>query len=865
MNKASVKEFFRRNLPVILAFFIVTAALAVMFIARGIYPFGEEMYLRSDMYHQYAPFLKLFQRMLQNGDGMLFSWNLGLGTDFISTYSYYLASPINWLVAIFPSTIIPEIMGGFIIVKAGLMASVMTYYLREHFRRNDWFGMLFGIFYAFSSYMAAYSWNLMWLDCLMLLPLIILGLEKLVKQNKVALYTITLAIAIISNYYISIMICIFLVLYFIYLICCERSKGAPNLLLTFGRFALYSVIAALIACFVLIPTVSALFYTASGSFKFPHNFSAYFNMLEMISRAVMCIEPTVLHGYFPNIYCTVAAFIFIPLYWIGRRISVRERIGKTVLMAVLLISFTFNIPTYIWHGFHFPNSLSARHSFLYIFLLLTMVYEAVATVRDYSYKEIVICFVASAGAVFGLHALYDTDKFPLLVCYLNIGFLLLYMLWAVLRKTGKASRTLVIISILIVGFAEAMINTNYTGYTTANRTYYVSDNADIEAVLDSIEDTDFYRVEKIKRRTKNDGTWSDYKSASEFSSTTLAGVTSLYKAMGMQGMTNSYSYYGHTPLTGAILGVRYELSNDELTDSLKTLVAESGNIHLYRNKYSLAPAFVVNIDTKAETNTYDSNPFGVQNSFVEAACDLKNFFIIGDTTRGENINITASQEGRFFIYITNKIDSATVTVMRGAEEIFNRKFDSLENPQILDIGDVKTGDEINVVSNDENTTDITVIPAMMKYDTFEHAIELLGRNQMNVTEYSNGYMKGTVHADRRSQLFTTIPYYKGWTVYVDGVKAEYTSFYDAFVMVELQEGDHTVEFRYWPEGFSIGIAASVLGLLAFVILLLIRRRLYPEHPADGEWIIEEEPQEKKKLSIMDFVETEPEEDEENNS
>ena len=154
---------------------------------------------------------------------------------------------------------------------------------------------------------------------------------------------------------------------------------------------------------------------------------------------------------------------------------------------------------------------------------------------------------------------------------------------------------------------------------------------------------------------------------------------------------------------------------------------------------------------------------------------------------------------------------------------------------------------------------------MMKYDTFEHAIELLGRNQMNVTEYSNGYMKGTVHADRRSQLFTTIPYYKGWTVYVDGVKAEYTSFYDAFVMVELQEGDHTVEFRYWPEGFSIGIAASVLGLLAFVILLLIRRRLYPEHPADGEWIIEEEPQEKKKLSIMDFVETEPEEDEENNS
>ena len=60
--------------------------------------------------------------------------------------------------------------------------------------------------------MAAYSWNVMWLDCLALLPIIILGLEKLVKQNKVSMYVFALAISIWSNYYISIMICIFLVI-----------------------------------------------------------------------------------------------------------------------------------------------------------------------------------------------------------------------------------------------------------------------------------------------------------------------------------------------------------------------------------------------------------------------------------------------------------------------------------------------------------------------------------------------------------------------------------------------------------------------------------------------------------------------------
>ena len=155
------QNIFKRNIPVIAAFVICAAAMVLIFAARGIYPFGDEMYLRSDMYHQYATFLKEFQSILKNGDSLLYTWNIGLGSDFIGTYAYYLASPVNWLVYFLPTGYIPEIMACFIILKAGLMSSTMAFYLKKHFGQYTFAVTAFGIFYGMSSYMAAYSWNLM--------------------------------------------------------------------------------------------------------------------------------------------------------------------------------------------------------------------------------------------------------------------------------------------------------------------------------------------------------------------------------------------------------------------------------------------------------------------------------------------------------------------------------------------------------------------------------------------------------------------------------------------------------------------------------------------------------------------------------
>ena len=164
-------HFLRPSDGLIAAFFVPVAVLIILFAQRGIFPFGEECFLRTDMYHQYAPFFSEFQYKLKQGGSLLYSWDIGMGVNFSALYAYYLASPVNWLIILCPKKFIIEFMTILIMVKTGLCGVTFTWYLDHHFEKKHFVAGVFGIFYALSGYMAAYSWNIMWLDCIFLLPL----------------------------------------------------------------------------------------------------------------------------------------------------------------------------------------------------------------------------------------------------------------------------------------------------------------------------------------------------------------------------------------------------------------------------------------------------------------------------------------------------------------------------------------------------------------------------------------------------------------------------------------------------------------------------------------------------------------------
>ena len=239
------------------AFFVPVVAMIIIFAQRGIFPFGEECFLRTDMYHQYAPFFSEFQYKLTHGGSLLYSWDIGMGVNFSALYAYYLASPVNWLLILCPKKFIIEFMTILIVLKTGLSGLSLSWYLKKHFGVNNFGVGFFGIFYALSGYMAAYSWNIMWLDCIMLFPIILLGLEQLVKEKRGTLYCITLGLSILSNYYISIMICIFMVIYVIAQMILNPPKSFGAFMGTGLRFSFYSLLAGGLAAVVLLPEIYA--------------------------------------------------------------------------------------------------------------------------------------------------------------------------------------------------------------------------------------------------------------------------------------------------------------------------------------------------------------------------------------------------------------------------------------------------------------------------------------------------------------------------------------------------------------------------------------------------------------------------------
>lgn len=814
----------KNNIYLAVAFVLPIFILIAVFISREIYPFGDQMYLRSDMYHQYAPFLKLFQTELKEGGSLAYSWKIGLGSNFISTYAYYLASPLNWLVALLPKDNIPEIMSSFIIFKSGLMSATFAFYLRKKFGRSDLLPACFGIFYSLSAYMTAYSWNVMWLDCLVLFPLMMLGLEKLVKEKKHLLYTITLALSVISNYYIAIMMCIFSLLYFIYLMLAESDlKDIKNNLKSLCRYIVFSLTGGLMGAAVFIPALLNLMQTASADSAFPKTLTAYFGVTEMLSKGMINMPVTMLEGYLPNIYCTVMVFALLPLYWINKKIAVKQRAGRSILLLLLALSFALNIPAFIWHGFHFPNSLPARHSFIYIFIILTIGYEVLMKIRQYSYRSILICFGIGIAVVFALQQLYKSEEVPLSVAYISAAFLAGYCILAVLLRYEKLAVIFPLMALLAVTVAESSVNTSETGYGTTTRSLYVSDNEDIENALLSVGDKDIYRVEKEKRRTKNDGAWSDYRSASVFSSAANKNITDIYDAFGLQYNTNAYSYYGSTPLTASLLSVRYKLTEDIQNDPLLEIKGDHNGQILYKNPYSLPLGFMVREACQADVDLVNDDPFAVQNSFLYAAKRLDPVFAQDTRLTGKELRYTVTEDGRLFFYIDRKLKDLYIRPL-DPDAGRSLSFFSTENDMIFDAGYHKAGDVLLLSTSDEEVSEFSVIPAYLDESSFKRAIDALSSESLRIISFKDTGINGRVIAESDGMLFTTIPYDKGWEVYIDGEKGSVKDFHGAFVQIPLSKGEHMIILRYHVPGFSAGMIISVCSVAFLVLITVLLRK-----------------------------------------
>lgn len=877
VKQSKTYKIFYKNRYVFLTTVLATACIAVIYVIFSVFPFGSITVMRMDLYHQYGPlFAELYDRIVEH-KSLLYSWITGGGSSFLGNYLNYLSSPLSFLIFLFDKEDISYAITFIVAFKCILSATSFSYYLKKSFNKDNYFLSAFGILYAFSAYFLAYYWNVMWLDAMIMLPLIALGIEKIFKTGDIKLYTVSLIILFFANYYMGYMCCIFAVLYFFVCFINTYSNDGKlnenavyekkystkalmnNVFINRGvKFAFASIIAALICAITLVPVFMILKNSSATSGTFPQTFKSYFDLLDLITSHFALLETTIRSSgdnVLPNIYTGILTFILLPLFLVNNKIKLKEKATYVVLIIFFVFCFNNNCAEYIWHAFHFPNDLPYRYSYMYSFIIAVMGYKTILNFKGIKVKDIAYTGLAIISFVI-ICQKFLTNKMTNSTIYATIIFVTLWCGFLFLLKNKNAQKktvsfvlvTFILCETIISSIVGLPLNQDNKNYKENYKTY-----TDAINYIDN-KDSGFYRTELCYLNTRMDPAYYGYNGISVFSSMAYESYSQLQSSLGMQSnKVNSYTYNTQTPVYNMMFNIKYLIQTDvslapssNLYKKIYTTSDKKSNV--YESKYNLPIAYCVNSKID-DWVTDEGNPFEIQSDFVKLATGYSNLFkpveynstdfdaVSGDdvTENGtywleksdsssnygtETVSLSPTIDGNLYLYVKSS-DLKTITV--NSEKVSDIT-QSMEDAYILDLGYHNKGDEV-LVSLDASkmesestsfdfycyTADDTVVKNM--YNS-------LAGNSLNVESYSDTTIKGTVKAKENCYLYSSIPYDDGWSVYVDGKKAETFEIGGTLLAVELTPGQHKIEYKYFPVGFLYGIiisAVTVFGLCVFYI------------------------------------------------
>lgn len=823
--------------PYIVAFGLPFLICVIICIGNGVYPFGDNCILHIDMYHQYCPFFTEFLNKLQTGGSLQYSWNLGLGSDFVSLYAYYLASPLNFLILLCPKSHVIEFMTLLIILKISASGLTFFLYIRHHYKligkdgrmhKNQMIpALVFSTAYALSGFVAAYSWDIMWMDCIALFPLIMIGLERLVQEKKAGLYYITLALCIFCNYYISIMICIFLVFAFA-LLFFSQKKGKGGAILRFGW---YSLLAGASSAILLLPEIAVLSVSGSAEGGFPKTAEFYFNILAELGRGAAVTSVYTGNDHWPNLYAGAFSLFLVWIYVLNRRISWKEKVPRIAMLVFFLVSFAENQLDYIWHGMHFPQALPGRQSFLYSFVLLSMGFAAVRKRKGTRIWHIAVAAIVSMALLLAAGWYGDETVTEPVSLVITALFICVYAVAFVLTKiTGKKKRQAFTEFAVFVAVAELAINMAVTGFGTTSRVAYTEKQSDYEKLLEMAKEDNeetgsgFYRVEDTGRKTKNDDSLYGYASATIFSSLMNLDVSHLFQSLFMEGGKNFYCYNGATPLSSSLFSVKYMLSDNALEESpYRTLVGGSGKSFLYRNNFSLPLGFVMDEQAIADWNVSTADRMASLNSFASALGAegqmLYPATYVTDANAGDT-TIDIAEDGYYYAdYESCTSDTLTVNRSDG----WTKQYSKTSHRYLIELGECKAGDEIHILNSNMESIEFEVYQLNEK--VVQQAFDALNAQTMQLTDMTDRKIEGKIQVQNAGRLVLSVPADEGWTLYVDGKETEIEPLADALVGVHLEKGSHTIKLCYTTPGVKAGAGFSLGAVVLFMISAYVSTRI----------------------------------------
>ncbi len=868
------------------AFLLPFVIMLIAFIALRIYPFGGNQIMVQDAWHQYYPFMAELHRKLQNGESLLYDWRIGLGGGFLPLMAYYLASPLNLLLLFWPAAFLREAFALFILIKIGFAGAFCAYALYKINHKKEYGIIIFSTLYALCSWTCSYYCTIMWLDTFAVFPLVVTGIQMLVKEKKCRLYTISLAFAIFANYYMGLLVCIFTVVYF-FAQCVLCKNSLKELLYNLKNIIISSIISILMSAVVLVPVVMTM--STQSSIAGNHatvRWQTKRGWVETIANTFAYREIDI-NTVLPNLYCGVICVVFLFAFYRLSGISRREKVVHTALLLFFYAGINIELLSYILNGLHTPNGMPYRFSFMLSFLLIMSAYQVYTRIETLSKRDwLFMCIAGTAYYVIVAgeeiwrnfmeasseaaldSAAADGASLPVLL----FGNALIIAAYFFLTFPGiriKLSRkefTLLLTFIVEMELVPTvMTGTKSIGVT--DRESYPYQYNEIREVLEEVEKREEgsggYRVELVDPHIYVSSILYDYQGPSLFSSTANTNVCKLYQNIGLGASKNRYVYQNSTPVINTFLNLKYLISGEKevINEEYLTEIDQVGNVMLYQNNSYLPIGFMVEKEM-ADFQFSGDTPFENQNAFLKAASRIdddvfKTLDIIhvehenldvlrygygtytykyeqpeekfvsgnGEKAIGGTFkyNYEMPEDGCAYIYL-NLYESDFVSVE--FEDVINTY--NNKRAHVFPAGTYRQGDLFSVKAQVETgaSGDLQIYVSIFDEKTFDNAYKNLNDENFQVTEFTDIGLKGNIDVKKDGLLYTSIPYERGWKVYVDGKEKKISSIADAFIGIMLPEGEHVVEMKYTSNYMYIAALLSLMGIVLLIMREIMNKKVH---------------------------------------
>lgn len=792
--------------------------LVVLSIWGGVYPFGPESFLTEDLKYQYIDFFTWFRHVLTGEANVFYSFAQGMGSNTWGLYSYYLASPFNLIILLFDEAHLTLAIYVIVALKLACMNTAMAWYLRRRFTLQRTWALALALCYTWSTWTATNLRNPLWLDALILLPLMAWGCRQLLRKGAIVPLALLVAADVITCWYMAYITLLFCCLFVLFELAVMRfDEGErPSGKWIAGRAARFTAAILLglgLSAWTFVPTVLAMMgggaKTAVGVFQtYP----------TALIRGFLPFAWNIDHA--PQFYTGLIPLVLAISMLFEKRIDKRLRALTLVFAGFLVVSSVLGPLMYVWCGFRQPNGFYCRIAFLLSFLEI------------WAAAFLLMRRAACRAEGSNTRTVSWTEAGGRSACAAPIA-----------RKLAPFGTLVLVLADL--GFnAHVCWNQLYINYPQDTHDTYVNDADTQVRELKQLDTDAFYRVDKTYNRAGaafNEGISHGFNQLSTYSSANNPQAVAFLNSLGYSSEGEFSSVYAAPNLVmDSLLGVRYIGTWSKPVASTETTLPHSNvTSPVYYNPHALSLGYPCANGTNSESTLQGDDPFERQNAlFAElTGIDRPLYTQLQGVEQARSdasitwaVKLPAHTIGYTYAQTGVESDwSQSVGLIVGGEMISSEATRFSHNVRAFgESGDESTQHEISMVQGSPETQlppKSQCLFYALNIDVFEEGIERLQSRQFTPDVFEDGHVEGVYNAEKQTDLVLSIPYDKGWSAIIDGKEVALSpAFGGGMSQIQVPEGSHRIEMRFQSPGFTVGCAASIAALAACLVVARVQKR-----------------------------------------